>query len=162
MKTAYELFEAWDVDDTAFPATQVDAALPNAEVIGNDQYGYAGRVYDGDIVVGPFPTFAECEAALKVACSAAQPEADQETKHTPGPRTMQYRGDLGEYHSLAEGGDTIGVFGNRADAILDAAATDLLEACKAVAEWRDLVAQNYPEMLRPFDKAIAAIAKATS
>lgn len=47
-------------------------------------------------------------------------------KHTPGPRTVQHRGDLGEYHSLAEGGAVIGRFNKRADAVLDTAAPDLL------------------------------------
>lgn len=48
----------------------------------------------------------------------------QTAQHTPGPRTLQHRGDLGEYHSLAEGGRTIGRFcgdsRGRADAELDA------------------------------------------
>ena len=53
-----------------------------------------------------------------------------ETNWTPGPRQVRYRGDLDEYHTLAEGGATIGHFAERGDALLDAAAPDLLRACE--------------------------------
>lgn len=40
------------------------------------------------------------------------------------------------------------------------AAPALLEALEGVDEWHDLIKQNYPEMLRAFTKARAAIAQA--
>ena len=39
---------------------------------------------------------------------------------------------------------------------------DLLAACKAHDEWYELVKQNYPEMMRPYEQGRAAIAKATN
>lgn len=49
----------------------------------------------------------------------------------------------------------------QANARLIATAPDLLAACKAHDEWFDLVKQNYPEMVRPYEQGRAAIAKAT-
>ena len=49
------------------------------------------------------------------------------------------------------------------DALLIAAAPELLVACREVAEWLDLLKQNYPDMaglIRGCQKARAAIAKA--
>lgn len=58
---------------------------------------------------------------------------------------MQYRGDLAEYHSLTEGGEIVGVFTSqraRADALLDAAAPDLLAALEELAR-AAIAAQAY-------------------
>lgn len=58
--------------------------------------------------------------------------------HTPGPRTIQFRGDLDEWHVMAEGGrDTIGRFFDRGDAVLDIAAPELLAACEKIVAWLD-------------------------
>jgi hypothetical protein len=49
------------------------------------------------------------------------------------------------------------------NARLIAAAPELLEACKEMAQWHDLIKQNYPEMISlisGMENARAAIAKA--
>ncbi len=48
-----------------------------------------------------------------------------------------------------------------ANSRLLASAPELLEALKGVDKWHDLIKQNYPEMLKEFSAARAAIAKAT-
>lgn len=102
-------------------------------------------------------------------------EAVSATEHTPGPWTIERelteagteadaQGRCGvEVHS---GGYHIGTWidsnwdGSSPNARLIAAAPDLLAACRALHEWYDVVKQNYPEMLRPFEAARAAVAKA--
>lgn len=76
--------------------------------------------------------------------------------HTPGPRTVDRDdGENGEIYYAVHGAgyDFVANFDNRADAVLDAAAPDLLAALKAVVKVADR--QTYE-----FDLARAAIAKA--
>ena len=98
------------------------------------------------------------------------------TSHTPGPwRTGEDGHNIlsaqpGErpkmlasvYHDLGGvGGLTSKEHAEaHANARLMAAAPDLLAACRAVDEWYDLVRQDYPEMLAPYQAVQAAIAKA--
>ena len=86
---------------------------------------------------------------------------EQKVGPTPGPRSMQHRGDLAEYHSLAEGGEVVGVFAGqnaRADALLDAAAPDLVAVCKEILA--GLGESDWSERMKI--KLRAALAKASA
>ena len=91
----------------------------------------------------------------------------EEIKHTPGPWEACGKAVHAETgreivfgsHNTRSGSDEE----QRANARLIAAAPELLEACREVAEWLDLLKQNYPDMaglIRGCRKARAAIAKA--
>ena len=91
--------------------------------------------------------------------------------HTPGPwiyenytimaATKTPYGDIWEdiaelhrpHESMEEQGD--------ADGKLIAAAPDMLDALQHVAEWCDLIRQNYPEMWNDFKAVKPAIQQAT-
>ncbi len=80
--------------------------------------------------------------------------------YTSGRRTVQHRGDLGEYHVNVEGGQTLGRFDKREDAMLDAVAPDghkLAEHIGAMAN--DAYLAGHPEWQEIVDEARALIAK---
>lgn len=89
------------------------------------------------------------------------------SKHTPGPwRTKLYEDVLEVYANVNGPGWLVAQWespddNDKANARLIAAAPDLLAACQAIDEWHDLMAQDYPEIMRPFRMVRAAIAKAT-
>ena len=103
------------------------------------------------------------------AAVATQP-AETKTQHTPGPWLNGGSAKDGEFTNwfVSAPPNCIAVCPERdgsseANARLIAAAPELLAACREVAEWHDLVKQNYPDMaglLRGLEAGAKAIAKA--
>ena len=82
------------------------------------------------------------------------------SEHTPGPWWGENTSSEQGLISSDVTGKNVAVAYDTRDTALIAAAPELLEACKLIDEWHDLVKQNYPEMMRPFKATRKAIAKA--
>lgn len=105
-------------------------------------------------------------------------ESVSKPTHTPGPWMVHHEPSLNRFAVRAEPFGTKTILSvsywertlpwdrehAEANARLIAAAPDLLEACKALVEYRDIIKQNYPDLpglIRGMEAARVAIARAT-